>query len=231
MRFLVRVVLAGGLAVALGGGCGSGGDGEEDEGDPAYLTGNGAPSGDHFTLNVIGGAGGDEEKDPEDDDGATLFVPPSGRATIVLSVGDYAVLDGDATDGWGAVRLPAPDRDDDAIASYSVFARPLGKPGGSSTTRSCARDDAETFCSVFSYLAVREKGMSRFQNVTRELLFLFADRDDDGDLERFDPADVEDDLDDEDEDDPDPESYFWQIDNQGAKLVQLRFYPVPTTIE
>jgi hypothetical protein len=225
MRFLARAA----VAVALGGGCGSGGDGEENEGDPAYLTGNGAPSGEHVTLNVIGGPGSDEEKELEDDDGATLFVPPSGRATIVLTVGDFAVLDGDATDGRGAVRLPAPDGDDDAISSYSVFARPLGKPGGSSTTRSCARDGTETFCSEFSYLAVREKGMSRFQNVTRELLFLSADRDGDGELERVDPGDVEDDI--EGEDDPDPESYFWQIDNQGAKLVQLRFYAVPTTVE
>jgi hypothetical protein len=227
-RLVATTAVAGGLALALGGGCGSGGYGEEDEGDPAYLTGNGAPSGDHFTLNIIGGPGGDQVEDPEDDDGATLFVPSSGRATIVLSVGDFAVLDDDATDGWGALRLPAPDRDDDAITSYSVFARPLGKPGGSSTTQSCARDGTETFCSVSSYLAVREKGMSRFQNVTRDLLVLFVDRDDDGELERFDPGDVEDDIEDEDED---PESYFWQVDNQGAKLVQLRFYAVPTTVE
>jgi hypothetical protein len=103
---------------------------------------------------------------------------------------------------------------------YSVFARALGKPGGSSITTTCATDPDtdEEVCSVISLELTRTKGRSRFENVSRELLYIYADLDDDGDLERvplFDDA---------------LQGYFWDYDNNGLKLVQLRFYECSTTV-
>jgi hypothetical protein len=151
--------------------------------------------------------------------GSRMFVPLFGSTKILLTEGDFAVLDANATDGAGSFQLPAPDPDGDGITSYSVFARALGKPGGSSTTTTCAQDaTGETFCSVFTLVSVRSTGKSTFTNVSKELLFLFADVDGDGVVERH--ALFDDTL----------ENFFWQYDNNGLKLLQLRFYEVPTNV-
>jgi hypothetical protein len=182
-------------------------------------TGNGAPSGAHYNLNIIGVAQ-DKTSDLTDSSGHRIFVPLSGSTKILLSEGDFAVLDGNATDGSGAFQLPNPDPDNDGTTTYSVFARALGKPGGSSTTTTCATDaTGEVWCSVFSMVAVRASGKSRFENVSRELLYLYADLDGDGKVERYNL--FSDAL----------QDYYWQYDNNGLKLLQLRFYEVPTTVQ
>jgi hypothetical protein len=214
------------LALLLATGCVSGEiDGspepEEEPGpaEPALLTGNGAPSGNHFTLNIIGVPKG--KKVDMTGGGSRMFIPLSGSTKVLLSEGaDFQVLDANATDGSGSFQLPNPDPENDGVTTYSVFARALGKPGGTSTTTTCAQDaTGETFCSAFSLVSVRSTGKSTFQNVSRELLFLFADLDGDGVLERFNL--FNDAL----------QNFFWQIDNQGLKLLQLRFYEVPTTVQ
>jgi hypothetical protein len=70
------------------------------------------------------------------------------------------VLDANGTDANGAsFQLPNPDPDNDGITEYSVWARALGKPGGSSTTTTCAYDLAgELWCSVYTMVLVRDKG-------------------------------------------------------------------------
>jgi hypothetical protein len=217
----------GALMVLLGAGCVSGEiDGlptpEEEQGppQPAFLTGSGAPSGSHFTLNMIGVPKG-KKPDMTGNNGSRMFIPLNGSTKVLLSEGaDFQVLDANATDGSGSFQLPNPDPENDGVTTYSVFARALGKPGGSSTTTTCAQDaTGETFCSVFSLVSVRESGKSVFENVSRELLFLFADLDGDGTLERFNL--FNDAL----------QNFFWQIDNQGLRLLQLRFYEVPTTVQ
>src|SRR5262249_17519096 len=104
--------------------------------------------------------------------------------------------------------------------TYSVFARALGKPGGSSTTTTCATDPTtgETFCSVFSSVQVRSTGKSTFTNVSKQLLFIFADINGDGRLDRVPLFDSS------------LQDFFWQYDNNGLKLLQYRFYQVPTTV-
>jgi hypothetical protein len=195
-------------------------DGGEDLVDPAeFLTASGVPSGPHFNLNLIGVAKG---KSPSLDggDGRRIFVPLFGTAKILLTEGEFAVLDANGTDGTASFQLPSPDSDGDGVTSYSVFARALGKPGGSSTLTSCATDPTtgEEVCSVGSAVLVREGGKSRFTNFSRELLFVTADLDGDGELERV-PL-FGDGL----------EDFFWQVDNQGLRLAQLRFYEVPTDV-
>jgi hypothetical protein len=101
-----------------------------------------------------------------------------------------------------------------------VFARALGKPGGSGTIRTCATDPVTLleYCSIYSTVLVRNRGKQTFDNVSRELLYVFVDLDGDGIVERL-PL-----FDDRLQD------YFWEYDNNGLKLVQLRFYEVPTDV-
>ncbi len=186
----------------------------------AFAAGNGAPSGAHFNLNLIGT---DDKSAPMDDNnGRRIFVKLSGKSKIWLAEGpDFAVLDANATDAnGGKFQLPNPDPDGDGITEYSVYARALGKPGGSSTTTTCAYDavEGDEYCSVYSMVMVREKGKSSFDNVSRELLYIYVDLDGDGVIERyslFDDALY---------------GYFWDYDNNGLRLVQLRFYEIPTNV-
>jgi hypothetical protein len=184
----------------------------------AALTGNGAPSGSHFTLNLIGV---DKSKSTSltGNNGSRIFVPLAGKTNILLSEGPFQVLDANATDGSGAFQLPNPDPDNDGTTTYSVFARALGKPGGTSKTTTCATDSTgETWCSVYSAVATRTGGKQTFQNVSRELLYVYADLNGDGTVERYNL--FNDAL----------QNYYWQYDNTGLKLLQLRFYEVPTTV-
>ena len=73
-------------------------------------------------------------------------------------------------------------------------------------------------CSVAVLTLVRSKGPAKFDNVTRQLLYIYADIDNDGIQDRvplFSEA---------------LQDYFWAYDNNGLKIVQLRFYEVPTTV-
>ena len=187
-------------------------------GSPSDVTGNGAPSGSHYTLNLIGMPRG--KTADMTNNGRRIFVSLEGRTRINLSEGAFQVLDANGTDGTAGFQLPSPDPENDGVTEYSVYARALGKPGGSSTTTTCATDVAtgEEYCSIYSMVMVREGGKSSFTNVSRELLYVFADLDGDGTVERY-PL-FDDAL----------QDYFWQYDNSGLKLVQLRFYPVSTDV-
>ena len=65
---------------------------------------------------------------------------------------------------------------------------------------------------------VREKGKTSFSNVSRELLYIYVDMDGDGVVERY-PL-FSDAL----------QDYYWSYDNQGLKVVQLRFYEISTNV-
>jgi len=107
----------------------------------------------------------------------------------------------------------------DAVEA-ALVARALGKPGGSAKATTCATDVAtgELYCSVESMVLVRESGGSKFTNVSKQLLYIYADLDGDGVVERyplFDDA---------------MQDYFWSWDNSGLRLAQLRFYELPTNV-
>jgi hypothetical protein len=65
---------------------------------------------------------------------------------------------------------------------------------------------------------VRTKGKQSFTNSSRELLYGYVDLDGDGSVERFPLFDSA------------LEDYYWDYDNAGLRLLQLRFYPVPTDV-
>lgn len=182
-------------------------------------TGNGAPSGAHYTLNIIG-VSKDKTADMDDNSGRRIFVPLWGKAKINLTEGDFGVLDANGTDADGATfSLPNPDPDGDGVTEYSVYARALGTPGGSSTTTTCATSDGEVVCSTESMVLVRSKGkVGSFTNVSRELLYVYADYDGDGDLDLVPLFDKR------------LEDYYWDYDNKGLKVAQLRFYEHSTDV-
>ena len=76
----------------------------------------------------------------------------------------------------------------------------------------------ETYCLVYQMILPRNKGQRTFTDVSKYLLYIYADLNGDGVLERY------------------PlfssalQGYFWSYDNNGLKLAQLRFYAVPSTV-
>ena len=208
---------------------------------PAVVTtGNGAPSGAHYTLNIIGVP---KEKSASFDGGSghRIFVGlgRTGTATtrINLKEGEFTVLDANGTDGTAAFQLPNPDPDGDGTTAYSVYVRALGKPGGKATMQSCYEDDLGTWCAVDFTGGVEpitlertKGGAPKFTNVSKDLLYVDYctawDAGDDG------LPGTEDDvctsLDQIGLFSNTLLSYYWSYSNEGLKLAQLRFYEVPT---
>ena len=200
----------------------------------AQTTGNGALSGSHYNLNIIGKTHCSPEAFTDSSrhniqvllnggDSATaingqLATSISKVNKIYLAPGDFAVLDGNACDNNGAkFQLPA--------GGYAVLARALGKPGGVATMTTCGTGagvdgilgtaDDEIVCSTENAVLSRYKGKSSFVNVTQELTTMLLDTDGDGvgdtRINIFDPM---------------LQDYFWNYDNKGLRLAQLRFYMV-----
>ena len=215
-------------------------------------TGNGAPSGSHFNLNIIG-VPKDKTAAMTAGDGHRIFVQLNGGedaaslngklASQLVKVNkiflqpapageSFQVLDANATDSNGALfQLPA-----DVSTTWTVWARALGKPGGKSSTTTCATTagadgifgtaDDEIICSLNTLTLQRTKGKSTFTNVSADLLFITVTVDPltnaalatclgvttvtDVTVPLFNGC---------------LQSYFWNYDNQGLKLLQLRFYP------
>jgi hypothetical protein len=190
-------------------------------------TGNGAPSGAHYNLNIIG------VSNPKSGDmtggGNVIFVSLGDKRTnttvttkILLeqsaSAGLFEVIDKNGTDGEATFSLPLP-------GTYTVWARALGTPGGQAKITTCATDITDApaagdICSTQNEVFVRGTGKSSFRNVTTALTTIALDPTADAaavlacggaTVSLFDPC---------------LEGYFWQYDNTGLKLLQVRFYAV-----
>ena len=186
-------------------------------------TGNGAQSGKHYTLNIIGV---DKPKNFNYDEsgesytqgnGHVIFVDLVGRTKILLREGDFEVLDANGTDGTASFQLPEPDAGDDGNTDYCIFVRGLGKPNGEAFITTCFWDQQTSteFCNTGTNIVeVSAHGNNnKFQNVTTDLLYIWADVDGDGDLDRTEL--FSDSLD----------EYYWYYDNNKLRIAQLRFYP------
>ena len=184
------------------------------------FNGNGAPSGAHYNLNILGMEKPKNKSELEtiQSNGKRIFVILNGTTKILLTEGDFDVIDYDGTDGTAAFQLPNPDPDCDGVTDYSVFARALGG-GGSATITTCATDGTDTYCSTAAYVAVLDRsngGKSTFTNVSRELLYVTGDFGDG--VKRY-PL-FGDSLFD----------YYWDYENNGLRLAQLRFYEIETDL-
>jgi hypothetical protein len=203
------------------------------------VTGNGCPSGAHYNLNIIG-VDNPKTAPMTGTSGHTIFVKLYGKTKINLALApegeSFMVLDRNGTDGNGAkFQLPAvEDPENPGVTLYSVFARPLGKPNGKAKMRTGAWDPdiGEYVYSVCVLELERTKGKQRFENVSKELLYIYAyiyvgpgvdlipgTEDDEYEFMRL-PLFA-----------PELEGYFWDYDNNGLKIVQLRFYEgLPTIV-
>ncbi|MBN2412805.1 hypothetical protein JXQ31_14040 [candidate division KSB1 bacterium] len=187
------------------------------------------PNGAHYNLNIIG-VPNDKTAEMDDNMGHRIFVKLDGKSKILLMEGDpFQVLDANGTDGNGAkFQLPNPDPDNDGVTVYSVYARALGKPGGKVDMTTGATDPGEDgifgtaddiiVFSVDTLKVGREKGKPKWDNVSNELLYIYVDLDEDGVPERYNLFNEA------------LQDYFWEYDNRGLKLLQLRFYEVPTDV-
>ena len=203
----------------------------------ARRTGNGAESGKHYTLNLLGK---DWEKDEDtsvyDNNGHRIFVRLDGRTRIALTEGDFNVIDADGTDKHAAFQLPKPntvvddggtpyDPSDDVVvsAAYTVYIRVLGKPEGWADMQTGFTDEYGNDWLSLEVVELRQSGGKanresppKFVDVTKELTTIYVDITDDGvyNPQRYGLFDNE------------LWEYFWEYDNHGLKHVQLRFYPV-----
>jgi len=190
-------------------------------------TGNGAPSGYHYNLNIIGVP--HYKNQNMTGSGNVLFVNLGStdiKATtkILLSPGEFGVLDKNGTDGTASFSLPA--------GGYTVWVRPLGKPGGSSKMALCGTVTitvidpvtglpttiTEVLCSL-GHVATRTKGKQTFTNVTTQLTTITLTVDITCGTTII-PAGTSVSL-----FDPCVQDFFWNYDNNGLKLLQVRFYP------
>lgn len=184
-------------------------------------TGNGAPTGAHYNLNIIGMSKA-KTADMTNTDGHVIFVtlgnktgdPVNTKILLNQSTdGTFQVLDANGTDGKASFQLPAP-------GTYTIWARPLAKPGGQAKVTTCAIDPltGEEVCSTSFQVFVRGTGQSKFTDVTTNLTSIVLDPSMTdlitacgGDtVSLFSPC---------------LQGYFWDYDNNGLKLLQLRFYP------
>ena len=205
------------------------------------LTGNGAPSGAHYDLNIIGVTNA-KNVPLTGSDRHTIFVPlntaandPVPAADIFLTQGPFTVCDGNAFDAaydcngtqiakqgavfqlpcntniataTGTTLVPCPSTGD--TATYSVWARAVGTPGGSGTLSTCATDLSTNtlVCSVAGNVAVttRKNGKPEFSNVTNQLTSIVTSTQT---VALFGAG---------------FQGFFWDYDNNGNKVLQLRFY-------
>lgn len=154
-----------------------------------------------------------------DTSGHSLFIAMNARTKILLQEGDFSILDRNGTDGTASFRLPNPDPTNSGTTKYSVFMRLVGKPGSSVDMATCGSDLAgEVYCSSDDISMSRIAGSSKFLNVSQQLLYIYADINADGVVERVPLFDSS------------LEEYFWQVDSQGRLHAQVRFCPVATTV-
>jgi len=197
--------------------------------------GNDMPSGPHYELGLIGRPNTYTGSGTENSNRHNIFIPldtagyVDGKVKLYMTQsadGGFLVVDGDATSD-GVARLQI------GSGYYAVFARALGKPGGNiffSAWFTYWLDDAQQDISEAIWLGnvdlTRAKGKPQTVEISK--LFYYSGTlwyDPDGtwgsgdefpvnynnewvfDVEGF-------------------NEYWWDIDNNGLKRLEIRFYPV-----
>lgn len=180
---------------------------------PAAATGNGAPSGPHYNLNLHGVATGQNFSVSTGSNTHNIFAPLNGTCKIYLTMGSYNVLNPNCIGSNAAFQLPNPCLTATCTQfAYSVWVRAVaGK--GTSTMTTCFTDATGTYCNAGSLVVSLSKVTPpKFVNVSKQLLSVCSNVTGTTVPIFSDPL----------------AQYFWQYDNQGLRLAQLRFYPIPT---
>lgn len=193
-------------------------------------------NGPHYNLNLIGMK--NTKYMPEDlDSGHVIFVKMGKNddvaTRIYLSPGPEQVIDKDGTDGVARFQLPVPypegtdvnQTESECLSSYQVYVRVLGQPGGHGniTTGVCnSTDEIAPICNLSEgnpwlstenvTLVSHGRGENqKFVQVTHELTTVAIEGSHYGLFSDTIYGDL----------------YFWELFNDGMKLIQLRFYPTP----
>ncbi|MHC4844291.1 MAG: hypothetical protein ACYTEE_10860 [Planctomycetota bacterium] len=202
---------------------------------PAFAgNGNNMPSGPHYELGLIGRPNTYTGSGTDNSNRHNIFIPldtdgyVDGKVKLKMTQGDgFLVVDGDATED-GVARLQIDQ------GYYAVFARALGKPGGNINFTAWFTywlDAGEAQLSDAIWLGNVDLTRDRRKPQTVEISKLFYYT---GCL-FYDPDGI-------------PSSgdeqvicyqndwvfdilgfneYWWDIDNNGLKRLEIRFYPVP----
>jgi hypothetical protein len=104
-----------------------------------------------------------------------------------------------------------------------VYVRTLGTPGGKAKLTSCVTGTVDgstgTFCSIDTIQVERKSGKPQVYNVSKELLTTCVDLDGDGTCDKriflFDDSLLQ---------------YAWSYDNNGLRIAQFYFFPIPQNI-
>jgi hypothetical protein len=188
-------------------------------------------SGAHYTLNIIG-VSHDKTAVMDGSNRHTIFVPlQTGGAVprdvkIYYVAGDrFEVLDGNATDGEATIMVPSEPLGD---LSYDVYAWGLGKPDGNAVVTAECVFDNETLdaCTdtllMGGFTVTRSKGQPKRVDITNVFratgcidLGGTVGVCDTGDLgfKNVWVFNI-----------PNLLEYFWNYDNNGLKLMHIRFY-------
>jgi len=180
-------------------------------------------NGPHYNLNIIG-----VQKDKAADVPAwtnenrhTMFVPLEKKTNIFMTQGeDFAVLDANGCDGSARFQL--------AEGLYEVYAVALGKPNGVVNITPGATYDVNTTGETVFYLGSIELSHSKkpsWERVTGLFLATVTlDTDGDGVGDTVYNNQWIFNI-------PELLDYWWDYNNHGCKLTQIRFYPAETIPE
>ena len=177
--------------------------------------------GAHYNLNIIGVKDSDQIKEVGNSMGHTMFVKLTGRTKIIMTQatdGVFQVVDRNGLDNDGAEFNIAPGH-------YNVYARGLGKPGGSVHIQANGTfNDAEIgeTLVMLGYVDIaRTTGKARSVNINN-LFYVdvtLCTEVDSGVCTKVTEYketwvfDI-----------PELLEYWWDYDNNGLKLLQVRFY-------
>ena len=177
-------------------------------------------NGPHYNLNIIGAK---TVGDIGNSMGHTLFVQLNGKTKIIMTQaadGQFVVTDRNGLDGSASFNI--------APGKYNIYARGLGKPGGSTKIDAYGEfTDAldGTQLVLLGYVNIeRTKGTPKNVNINN-LFYVDVTLCLEVNLETgacykegvytdYWVFDIEELL-----------NYWWEYDNQGLKLLQVRFYP------
>jgi len=176
-------------------------------------------NGKHYNLNIIGK---DKHADVGDSSGHTMFVLENGRTRIYMTQNDsgvFDVVDRNGLDGRAEFNI--------APGQYNIYARALGKPGGKVKIDAYGNfTDAVngTNLILLGYVNIaREKGKPQSVNIN-ELFYVDVTlctkiNETSGECEEwvvykdYWVFDIDELL-----------EYYWEYNNKGLKLLQVRFY-------
>jgi len=193
----------------------------------AKTTGNGAPAGPHFTLNIIGTS--EKNMEPDKEGGHVIFAlfnKATGKTSTRIMLGqgeDFRVLDKDGTDGEAKFQLPndlyVVANEETITSKYAVYVRALGKPGTSTLTSGFIDEYGDEWFSLGSVTVTKKAGQPpKFVNATRDLFSItYIDPDT---LKEVTVPLFADEL----------CEYFWDLDGT-LRHLQMRFYEEETRIK